>query len=83
LPKVGFASRLAKKTAEVRLHELSKIKELDVNLSVLKRAKIISNVVTRAKVIATGTIDKVINLKGISASASAKKQIEKAGGKIE
>jgi large subunit ribosomal protein L15 len=83
LPKVGFASKLAKHTAEVRLHELSKIKEFDVDLDVLKNAKIVSKTIMRAKVIATGTIDKAINLKGIKASASAKKKIEKAGGKIE
>ena len=83
LPKVGFASKLAKHTAEVRLHELSKIKEFDVDLDVLKNAKIVSKTIMRAKVIATGTIDKAINLKGINASATAKKKIEKAGGKIE
>jgi len=83
LPKVGFVSKLAKQTTEVRLHELSKIKELNVDLDVLKKAKIVSKTIMRAKVIATGTIDKAINLKGINASATAKKKIEKAGGKIE
>ncbi len=83
LPKVGFASKLAKQTAEVRLHELSKIKELDIDLDVLKNAKIVPKAIMRAKVIATGTIDKAVNLKGLRVSASARKQIEKAGGKIE
>jgi len=83
LPKVGFASRAAKLSAEVRLYELTKIDADVVDLAALIAANIVPAFTQKAKVIASGEIDKAVNLKGIKVTPGARKAIEAAGGKIE
>ena len=83
LPKVGFASRSAKLSAEVRLYELTKVDADVVDLAALIAANIVPAFTQKAKVIASGEIDKAVNLKGIKVTPGARKAIEAAGGKIE
>ena len=83
LPKVGFASRSAKLSAEVRLYELTKIDADVVDLAALIAANIVPAFTQKAKVIASGEINKAVNLKGIKVTPGARKAIEAAGGKIE
>ena len=83
LPKRGFRSRIAKTFAEIRLHELSKIEGEVVDLPALRQAGLIGTTISRAKVIASGSVDRAIILRGISATKGAREQIETAGGKIE
>ncbi len=83
LPKVGFRSRSAGLTAEIRLHELTKIDNAVIDLQALKDANVINNFIERAKVIASGSIDKAVTLKGIAVTKGARSAIEAAGGKIE
>jgi large subunit ribosomal protein L15 len=83
LPKVGFASRSAKLSAEVRLYELTKIDADVIDIAALVKAKIVSKKTLKAKVIASGEISKAVNLKGIKVTPGARKAIEAAGGKIE
>ena len=83
LPKVGFASRSAKLSAEVRLYELTKVDADVVDLAALIAANIVPAFTQKAKVIASGEIAKAINLKGIKVTPGARKAIEAAGGKIE
>lgn len=83
LPKVGFNSRMAKYTAELRLHELA-IPEADViDMDVLKAGNLVPAFVTRVKVIKSGELDKAVKLKGIAVTKGAREAIEKAGGTIE
>jgi len=82
LPKVGFRSRTAKGTAEVRLHEIAKI-EGEVTVEALKAAGLVSEGARRVKVFLSGAIDKPCVLRGILATAGAKAAIEAAGGRIE
>jgi len=83
LPKVGFNSRMAHLSAELRLHELT-IPEADViDLEVLKAADLVSAAVTKVKVIKSGKIEKAVKLKGIAVTKGAREAIEKAGGSIE
>ena len=83
LPKVGFNSRMARLSAELRLHELT-IPEADViDLAVLKAANLVPAVVTKVKVIKSGKIEKAVKLKGIAVTKGAREAIEKAGGSIE
>ena len=83
LPKVGFRSRMAKYTAELRLHELA-IPEADViDMSVLKSLNLVPAFVTKVKVIKSGELDKAVKLKGIAVTKGARAVIEKAGGSIE
>jgi len=83
LPKVGFNSRSAKHSAEVRLHELEKVALDTVTLADLISANLVPAITKKAKVIASGEIKKAVTLKGISATKGAKAAIEAAGGKVE
>jgi len=83
LPKVGFRSRMARYTAELRLHELT-IPSADViDMDVLKKANLVPAFVTKVKVIKSGEINKAVKLKGLAVTKGARVEIEKAGGSIE
>lgn len=83
LPKVGFSSRIGRYTTEIRLGELAKVEGEVVDLVALKAANIIRQDVKRAKVIASGTIDKAVTIRGLGVTKGAKAAIEAAGGKVE
>ncbi len=83
LPKVGFASRKAKYTAEVRLNELAKVDAEVVDLKALQDANILPHLIKRAKVILSGSIDKAVTVRGLGVTKGAREAIEAAGGKIE
>lgn len=83
LPKVGFASRSSKLSAEVRLYELTKVDADVIDLAALIKADVVPAKTLKAKVIASGEISKAVNLKGIKVTPGARKAIEAAGGKIE
>ena len=83
LPKVGFNSRMAKYSAELRLHELA-IPTADViDIAVLKELRLIPEQTAKVKVILSGEIEKAVKLKGIAVTKGARAAIEKAGGSIE
>lgn len=81
LPKFGFTSRKSE-TAEIRLSDLNQLDAETVDLNVLKTAKLIKKHITSAKIIATGELTKKIEVKGLRATAAAKKSIEAAGGSV-
>ena len=83
LPKVGFNSRSAKYSAEVRLGEIASIEGDVVNMEALMKANIIPGFTQKVKVIASGEITVAKQVKGISVTPGAKKAIEAAGGKVE
>lgn len=83
LPKFGFASRSARYVSEVRLGDLVRVDADIIDLAALKAAKLVAGQVRRAKVIATGTLDKVLRLKGLAVTKGARAIIEAQGGKIE
>ena len=82
LPKVGFRSRGAGSTAEVRLSELKRFAGETVDLEALKKARIVPRQVLAAKVIASGSIDVEVKLSGIGVTPGARKAIEAAGGSV-
>ena len=83
LPKVGFRSRMAKYSAELRLHELE-LPEVDVvDMEALKKANLVPAFTTKVKVIKSGEIKKAVKLKGLAVTKGAREAIEKAGGSIE
>ncbi len=82
LPKVGFASRQSDRSAEVRLHELAGL-EGAVDLAALIAAGVVPARTLKAKVIASGKLDKAVTLKGVAVTKGAREAIEAAGGKIE
>ncbi len=83
LPKVGFQSRVGRFVAEIRLSELSKVSADVIDLAALQAADLVSDNVRRAKVIASGSIDKAVTLKGLGVTKGARAAIEAAGGTIE
>jgi large subunit ribosomal protein L15 len=83
LPKVGFRSRKAGETAEVRLGELAAAASDVVDLKALQDADIIPHSVKRAKVILSGKIETAVTVKGLGVTPGARKAIEAAGGRIE
>jgi large subunit ribosomal protein L15 len=83
LPKVGFSSRKARYTAEVRLNELALIEGDVVDLAALHSADILPRTMKRAKVILSGAIERPLTVKGLRVTKGAREAIEKAGGKVE
>jgi len=83
LPKVGFRSRMARNTAQLRLHELA-IPSADViDMDVLKKLSLVPAHVSKVKVILSGKIDKAVKIKGLAVTKGARAAIESAGGSIE
>ena len=82
LPKVGFRSRMVGDTAEVRLHELTKVDGV-IDLAALIAADIVPQHTKRAKVIVSGKLETAVTVRGLALTAGAKAAIEAAGGKVE
>jgi large subunit ribosomal protein L15 len=80
---VGFSSRKGRFAAEVRLHELARIEGDVADELTLKRAGVVSQEARRIKVIASGTIDRAVTVKGLAVTPGARSAIEAAGGSIE
>ncbi|MES9823158.1 MAG: 50S ribosomal protein L15 [Candidatus Thiodiazotropha endolucinida] len=83
LPKVGFTSRVSLTAAEVRLGELAKVDADVIDLDALKKANLVTRSIKRAKIFASGNIDRAVTVKGIGVTKGAKAAIEAAGGKVE
>jgi len=83
LPKVGFNSRMAKYSAELRLHELE-IPQVDViDLDSLKKANLVPAFAEKVKVILSGEIKKAVKIRGLAVTKGARAAIEAVGGSIE
>lgn len=82
LPKRGFKSANLKFNDEVTLGDLEKLGAAEVDLLVLKAAKLVSQLAQNVKVIKTGELTRKVVLKGIGATAGAKAAIEAAGGSL-
>ena len=83
LPKYGFSSRIGRVTAEIRLSELNLVEGSIVDIETLKQADLISSVIKRAKIFASGELKKAVTVKGIAVTKGAKAAIEAAGGSVE
>jgi len=83
LPKVGFVSRKARFSSEVRLHELERVGTEVVDLRGLREAGVVSFQCQRAKVIAAGQVTQPLTIKGLAVTKGARAAIEAAGGTID
>ena len=83
LPKFGFLSRTAALNAEVRLDALNRLQDALIDAQALKAAGLVDRRALRIKVIASGTLDGAVRLKGIAATRGARAAIEAAGGTLE
>ena len=82
LPKRGFKSHLLQFNAEVTLTSLEALGLAEVDMLVLKQARLIGQLAKVVKVINTGALTKAVKLNGIGATAGAKAAIEAAGGSV-
>ncbi len=83
LPKRGFTNIHAKNYTEVTLTMLNKSKATDVTAESLLEEGIIGKINDGIVVLATGKLDKKVNVKAKRFTAKAKEQIEALGGKAE
>lgn len=83
LPKRGFNSMTAAFNAEVRLSELNSIAVDEIDVLTLKQAGLVPAHAQVVKIIASGSLNKAVTVKGIKATKGAKAAIEAAGGKVE
>tara|TARA_B110000014_G_C20063464_1_gene554002 strand:+ start:342 stop:791 length:450 start_codon:yes stop_codon:yes gene_type:complete len=89
LPKRGFNSMHSKKN--IAVVNLSKIQDIyikkignvsKINISTLKKSKIIGKKYTKLKILASGDLKDKLDIEVNSISKSAKEKIEKLGGKV-
>ena len=83
LPKRGFTNFNAKEYTEVTLTMLNKSKATDVTAETLLEEHIIGKVNDGIVVLATGKLDKKLNVKANRFTNAAKEKIEALGGKAE
>lgn len=83
LPKRGFKNPNRKTYTEVTLNMLNRSENEDVTAESLLEEGIISKINDGIVVIATGTLEKKLNVKAVRFTKGAKEAIEKNGGKIE
>src|SRR2546425_4838085 len=82
LPKRGFVSTTRNDTAEVRLSDLAKVAEAEIDLLALRVAGLVPPRAKAAKVIKSGKILKAVKLSGVGVTKGAKAAIEAAGGSV-
>jgi large subunit ribosomal protein L15 len=83
LPKFGFRSRLNRSTAQVRLHELAQVDGDVVDLKTLKTAGLVPATARRARVFASGKLNRGVTVRGVKVTQGARAAIEAAGGAVE
>ena len=83
LPKRGFTNIHAKTYTEVTLKMLNKSEATDVTAETLLAEGIIGKINDGIVILATGKLEKKLNVKANRFTASAKEQIEALGGKAE
>ena len=83
LPKRGFTNKFAKTYTEVTLTMLNKSEATDVTAETLLAEGIIGKIQDGIVVLATGKLEKKLNVKAVRFTAKAKETIEKLGGKAE
>ena len=83
LPKRGFTNIHAKTYTEVTLTMLNKSKATDVTAETLLEEGIIGKINDGIVVLATGKLERKLNVQAVRFTAKAKEQIEALGGKAE
>ena len=83
LPKRGFTNIHAKTYTEVTLTMLNKSKATDVSAQTILEEGIIGKINDGIVILATGKLDKKLNVKATRFTTKAKEAIEALGGKAE
>ena len=77
LPKVGFSSRVNRLSAELKYDRLSKVKEVEVTIDLLKKYKLINKKIHKVKIIGPCTIKEKKSIKGMTCTKSVMEHIGK------
>ena len=77
LPKVGFSSRVNRLSAELKYDRLSKVKEVEVTIDLLKKYKLINKKIQKVKIIGPCTMKEKKSIKGMSCTKSVMEHISK------
>jgi large subunit ribosomal protein L15 len=83
LPKIGFRSRRSSVRDEIRLQELGRVEGDVVDMTSLRAAGLICAATRVAKIIASGTVDRPLTIRGVGVTKGARAAIEAAGGTVE
>jgi large subunit ribosomal protein L15 len=83
LPKIGFKSRKAMFSAEVRLNELNSLQADVIDVQTLIDGNIVPSFTKTVKVIKSGEISRAVTVRGLKVTGGALASIQAAGGKVE
>jgi large subunit ribosomal protein L15 len=83
LPKFGFTPPNPSAIQVLRLDALNKMTADIIDIQALKDARVIKASCREVKLIATGTLQKPVRVKGLKLTKGARALIEAAGGSIE
>jgi large subunit ribosomal protein L15 len=83
LPKRGFKSLSRRYVATIRLGDLRRIKETEIDLTVLRHAGLATAFDQAARIVLNGSIERAVTVRGLGVTAGARAAIEAAGGKVE
>lgn len=83
LPKFGFTALSRLSIQVLRLDALNKLNVEVIDLQALKAARLIHTSIKEVKLIATGKLEKAVQIKGLKLTRGARILIEAAGGSIE
>jgi large subunit ribosomal protein L15 len=81
IPKRGFRNRRPIRYQIVNLRDLSRLRDDLITPEVLENNRLIKDKRRPVKILAKGSIDKVITVKDTAVSSGAKIKIQQAGGK--
>ena len=76
LPKRGFKSLQKDYKDQIRTSELNKLPEGKIDLLLLKKENLVSQLSLKAKIFLSGAVDKKYTIAGLSVSKGAKEAIE-------
>lgn len=82
LPKRGFKSRTLQFNAQVRLSDLERLTNTEIDVLTLMQAGLVPERSRSVKVIAAGKLSRKITITGVLATVGAKAAIEAVGGKV-
>ena len=82
LPKRGFCIINGYKASELKLSALNTLSENDISLATLKKYNLISNRITKVKILNSGVCNKLFNINGLLVTGKAKMAIEENGSSI-
>ena len=77
-----YNSAIGKLTAEIRLSDIERMTEVEIDLSVLKAAGVVQSQMLQAKLIKSGELTRKISIKGVGVTKGAREAILAAGGSV-